>query len=1736
MPHTPVNLKLTILIFGNNVGYYVKLCHSYPMQLYISYSLSSINRVLDTFLYSIYHSKKTIDDHLSACSVPSPKIYVQSVVLSHHHQLSMSILLSTGRRLSYLLYVEDSLLQILPHDNTYALFKQLNSLSMHAASSVRDIDGKIEHGYIFSWIVSCSNITEHLHRIYRRDLQSNIERTSQMNLSTWHLTSGYIVRNKHDIVDVFFGSISALVGTPVESSSQIYHLSTSNIVTLTATSFSSNLATSAYELTTQRTQTTNIASTTILQTLLVNETSSRKILSTYTDNYTSVASRFNHTFMTMGMLSTSAVIHIISSNAITTSPTSILSTTVFHNMDSSVVSISTNYETMMNVPATKSTNVLQTTTANHSTSMLLTSAIYQTPSTKLETTILENHTSFIKVMSSPLPHLNTTKIISTPVYNITTSKVLSTFVANLTSSAVASHQTATTIPTNSTKIISTPVYNITTSKVLSTFVANLTSSAVASHQTATTIPTNSTKIISTPVYNLTTSKVLSTFVANLTSSAVASHQTATTIPTNSTKIISTPVYNLTTSKVLSTFAANLTSSAVASHQTATTIPTNSTKIISTPVYNITTSKVLSTFVANLTSSAVASHQTATTIPTNSTKIISTPVYNLTTSKVLSTFVANLTSSAVASHQTATTIPTNSTKIISTPVYNLTTLKVLPTSIVNLTVKILTNLTKVIPTSSINLTTLKMMSTSVVNLTISAKVMPLSSGYQATEIFAANSTKGIPTSAINYSRSFSSHTLSTESITISGVNLSAITRTLVPNSTTVVILISATNLTTVTHSTNIYVSASRNSSVPFLSIKHITSTFVIPRTSFVSMSENWIPSPTAITSSILTSSSFSSIPQTIIFSISSVRNITLSNHSKMLNTTSGLSAQAETSHTTAIQTIVSSRIDMTPRISSYFFTNETIINSLRISSITSKVNVSWTMLSNFPITASYINQSKYRPTFITQSVYMNKSRYNSIVLNGTSKMFISSSIVFVNFTAQSNKTKTTLLPISSPAIKTKPLASSFYSSMLRNITTSMTHSSLSSTNRTLLVSSTLNLSFIRSFSTKTHSLYTNGGSAVKMTVIVNSSESQAKFSITPLTTTLSSYRFIVNISKSKEWMDTLLKLNTFRNSVTLSSQRKPISINIQSSIDTTSHISRVLSTRSSTNSSQSSIYLKTSEISNLTFSSMFTHTLISTFLVYTDIFTSFSTKILTSTRKISPIPTSSLASLNSSIKTTTTSLTVSSPSATSSISSFSTATSITSKKLIIKSSKETSKITSLAKTHYPSFIAESTRRSSVTITTIYSSAIISTSAASLPSPSVKTSVHSFIYTSHIPVSKSSLYRKVAISSSFLPYSSSIYSLTSSAIATTAKPDNPPQLLTPIGHIYAETGRRFYYQIPDNIFFDPEDGDTRNLTLECLTTSGESLASNSWLMFNPTSRILSGIPLINDFTKQASKALVLKLIAYDKSKNFAIDTFSLLIMKPLSSLTFTLSLTLAINYDDFHAQKNLRQALIERISQFYGDSSSSFIYLSSVVNGSTIVSWSNTSSGILTCNKQEIDQIVQTVQVQKTNTPSKAFLKFLLPEFPVLGLSSSYEGVCVITVATKVPVSVARSSNKMSYIIPIVVFVVLILLVLIIVLFLYRRKRRRNRFFTQGKIYEKGRPILLPDEVELKELPEKIRIFENLAGTYIGPLDDDEVDGQSSLSSSTNGSHSSFSSLEYIPPLEPPPPYMAPPPYMPFFKHR
>ena len=332
---------------------------------------------------------------------------------------------------------------------------------------------------------------------------------------------------------------------------------------------------------------------------------------------------------------------------------------------------------------------------------------------------------------------------------------------------------------------------------------------------------------------------------------------------------------------------------------------------------------------------------------------------------------------------------------------------------------------------------------------------------------------------------------------------------------------------------------------------------------------------------------------------------------------------------------------------------------------------------------------------------------------------------------------------------------------------------------------------------------------------------------------------------------------------------------------------------------------------------------------------------------------------------------------------------------------------------------------------------------------------------------SLYNRTTFKTALLSSSNSLPSPSTVVGTVTKIPDTVPRVVNSIGRIVAYVGRMLIYKIPADTFYDREDGWTSNLTLVCRYLDGRKIDASFWVHFDNTSQTLSGLPFLNDYNSQGSVGVGIQIIAQDRKGNFAKDVLNIYIERQPVDLQFTISLRILRSYREFLANSSLKVVLFNRVITFYNASRASSYYGSSLVNGSVIFSWSDTTIAGSVCNKAAIVATLGRLQSSSGSTDA-AFAQWMSPEFPVLGITLSYLGVCY---STSTPVVTAgpragTTSNQdfLTYVVPAIAVAAVLAFIIGTVIFITRRRRMKPSFFEKDT-FKHGQPVLLPEEYEL-----------------------------------------------------------------------
>ncbi|XP_006819307.1 dystroglycan 1-like [Saccoglossus kowalevskii] len=398
--------------------------------------------------------------------------------------------------------------------------------------------------------------------------------------------------------------------------------------------------------------------------------------------------------------------------------------------------------------------------------------------------------------------------------------------------------------------------------------------------------------------------------------------------------------------------------------------------------------------------------------------------------------------------------------------------------------------------------------------------------------------------------------------------------------------------------------------------------------------------------------------------------------------------------------------------------------------------------------------------------------------------------------------------------------------------------------------------------------------------------------------------------------------------------------------------------------------------------------------------------------------------------------------------------------------------------------------------------------------------------------------------------------------TQKPNQKPQLMNHIDRVYAYEGEMLVYRVPEDTFYDEEDGSTRNLKLMLLSIDGGILHKMSWIQFDSSSQTIYGLPM----AEQAGKHEYV-MTAIDSFGDIARDAFEVVVVASVNKPNHEFSITLSNDYEEFENDVHKKLDLIDRIAKLYGDDSADTISISYFKKGSTIFGWSNNTLPQEPCPETKIGELTKLIRDTSNGIegePSQALKDALAPEYEVVNigfkpLGSCTDGYSEGTTADPSGPDAAESAKSTSEddiwlitIVPAVIFAVVVLIGGLIAFCLYRRCRK-GKLSDEDKhtFISKGIPIIFANELDENDKPpsSKTPLIMKDEKPPLPP----EYPGKSSPTTQPLLSHAPSSKGDDIdeeedPPYEPPPPfssspdsrqstprytpaYRSPPPYVP-----
>ncbi|KAL1463302.1 hypothetical protein WDU94_015065 [Cyamophila willieti] len=311
---------------------------------------------------------------------------------------------------------------------------------------------------------------------------------------------------------------------------------------------------------------------------------------------------------------------------------------------------------------------------------------------------------------------------------------------------------------------------------------------------------------------------------------------------------------------------------------------------------------------------------------------------------------------------------------------------------------------------------------------------------------------------------------------------------------------------------------------------------------------------------------------------------------------------------------------------------------------------------------------------------------------------------------------------------------------------------------------------------------------------------------------------------------------------------------------------------------------------------------------------------------------------------------------------------------------------------------------------------------------------------------------------------------------------PVIRNPIDHLEATVGELLVFHVPEDTFFDREDGGTRKLRLHLMTMDRTTIPPNNWLQFDAKNQEFYGIPQLSDEGRKEYQ-----LVCEDSGRSTANDGLEVIVTPPgpsYYSATFSLTLMKPVSHFDRPA---VRRAFVEKLARLFGDRDATNMvaieFESSGAEGDkTVVRWANaTLASKVECPETTIGLLRQVLLYEESL--QETLISSLESEYEVISASVKPTGICE---GLKTPLHTPGVERKPAYnskstpvnssveymitiVAPLVVIVTMLLCAAFIACLLYRRRHTGKMSVGNGVdsgvlIRSKGIPVIFQDELE------------------------------------------------------------------------
>ncbi len=203
--------------------------------------------------------------------------------------------------------------------------------------------------------------------------------------------------------------------------------------------------------------------------------------------------------------------------------------------------------------------------------------------------------------------------------------------------------------------------------------------------------------------------------------------------------------------------------------------------------------------------------------------------------------------------------------------------------------------------------------------------------------------------------------------------------------------------------------------------------------------------------------------------------------------------------------------------------------------------------------------------------------------------------------------------------------------------------------------------------------------------------------------------------------------------------------------------------------------------------------------------------------------------------------------------------------------------------------------------------------------------------------------------------------------TPSQNTDPVVRRPLPTLNITSCQYLYYEIPQDTFWDKEDGNT--LTLRLLTNSFRELPNDSWIKLDPTRNVIYGVPISSQvFGKNATRVdFAYLLLAVDSGGRAVNTSVTLVAYDDLSPVGQKVSVEVNVQSISFNPLQ-----LIQAISDYLydGDKATMKILGLNQTSPKVILTWSDCKAISDVCDVSRVERTSQLIRIDE-KFPKSAF---------------------------------------------------------------------------------------------------------------------------------------------------------------------